>query len=150
MHHEDEQNGHPAIRSVSYENPCSGLFLSMIHHPEVSDHPVFLIEQGNAGMQVGYQHDIPLDVRVGGKEETALGPEMFPVHVEPLETLVGPVADDEFRRSVTGVEPLTMWRLKLSVRRPATADCTKVVVLGVELMDEASAIAITQEIPPVR
>ena len=84
--------------------------------PKVSDHLVFLIEQGDTGMKVRYKHDISLNIHICGKEETSLGPDMLPIHIKPLESLIGAVADHEFWLTVAGIEPLTVWSLKLSIR----------------------------------
>ena len=129
---------------------AQGFFSPWFIIPEVSDHLVLLVEQGDAGMKVGHQHDVALHVYVGGKKETALGTKVLAVHVEPLEAFVGPVADNEFRGAVAVVEPLTVRSLKLAVRSSASTDCTKVVVLGGELMDVATTITITEKVATIR
>ena len=60
---------------------------------QLSDDFIILVQQSEPSVQVRHQHDIALDVNVGREQETSQSFEVLPVHVEPLESFVGTIAN---------------------------------------------------------
>ena len=61
---------------------------------QMGDDRIVLIQERDPAVQVGNQHDIPLDVDIGGKKKAPDGLEVLASHIEPLQALIGTVGDD--------------------------------------------------------
>ena len=110
---------------------------------EVDDF-VILVHEGDAGGEIGDEHEVAVDVDVGGEDE-GLGEsaEVFAIEIEPLQSTVGPVGDAEgggFAAPV--VNPEAMGEIELAVQCSGFSDGGEVVAGGVVAVDAVGAVTI--------
>ena len=95
-------------------------------------------------MEVGDEHDVALDIDVGGEEKAVLLFEEVAFEVEPLEALVGAVTDGDFWGAIAVVEPLSVWGVKLSVLFSGAAKGADVLPVFVVAVDVSAAVAVAE------
>ncbi len=82
---------------------------------KMRDYFVILVQQRDAGVQVGHQHDFALNVNVRRKEESVERVEVLAIHIEPLQVFVGPVSDHQLGIAVPIVQPLAVRSFEFAV-----------------------------------
>ena len=105
---------------------------------------VILVEKGESGREVGDEHEVLVDVDIGGKDERlGEGLEMLAIEVEPLEAAVGAVGHAEGRGlGITTVDPETMGEIEFAVTLSGLADGGEVATGGVITVNAMGAVAV--------
>ena len=113
---------------------------------KVSTHLVILVEQRDAGAQVGHEEHVAARVDVRGEEETVEGLEMFAREGEPLEAFVRAVGDDDggfVPRTI--INPDAVRGVELAVALAGFAKHGEPLAVGVITMDAVGAVAVGEE-----
>ena len=113
---------------------------------KLGDDFIFFIEQGDAGVEFGDEHQVFVGVDVGGEAVAFEGLEVFAGHREVLQRVMRPVADDyAFLAAGAAINPDAVRQIEFPIALAGAAELGNPVALLVVTVDVPGAVAVGEQ-----